>query len=252
MLEPLYLTSDVLNIVGLSPLAAIPMRLANALAPALTTLTNIGYANVVQNADGTYTRDFSKAGTETPFMSFPDIDYGRVPSDVITAAGRRLPEGVLQRPTRRRTRRTRSPFCCMRCPATAGRTAAHTESTWWTWRSAEQRSWWTARQRLRWTEPAGCPTDAGTDGLVGARRRAPGWSRWRPTSPTGADRGERRPPQRKRSPTRRTTPPRTVDRRTATEGRRRAGPVRATRPTARRRASRRPTTKRHPTACEAR
>jgi hypothetical protein len=84
MLEPLYLTSDALNIVGLSPLAAIPMRLANALAPALTILTNIGYANVVQNADGTYTRDFSKAGTETPFMSFPDIDYGRVVSDVVT------------------------------------------------------------------------------------------------------------------------------------------------------------------------
>lgn len=84
MLEPLYLMSDVLNIVGLSPLAAIPMRLANALAPALPTLTNIGYANVVQNADGTYTRDFSTAGTETPFMSFPGIDYGRVLNDVIT------------------------------------------------------------------------------------------------------------------------------------------------------------------------
>ena len=84
MLEPLYLTSDALNIVGLSPLAAIPMRLANALAPALSILTNIGYANVVQNADGTYTRDFSKAGTETPFMSFPDIDYGRVLNDVVT------------------------------------------------------------------------------------------------------------------------------------------------------------------------
>ena len=48
VLEPLYLTSDALNIVGLSPLAAIPMRLANALAPALSILTNIGYANVVQ------------------------------------------------------------------------------------------------------------------------------------------------------------------------------------------------------------
>jgi hypothetical protein len=83
MLEPLYLASDFLNLVGLSPLAAIPMKLANALAPALSTLTNIGYANVVQNADGTYTRDFTNAGTETPFMSFPDIDYGRVPGDVI-------------------------------------------------------------------------------------------------------------------------------------------------------------------------
>ena len=83
MLEPLYLASDFLNIVGLSPLAAIPMKLANALAPALNTLINIGYANVVQNPDGTYTRDFTNAGTETPFFSFANIDYGRVLGDVI-------------------------------------------------------------------------------------------------------------------------------------------------------------------------
>jgi hypothetical protein len=83
MLEPLYLASDFLNIVGLSPLAAIPMKLANALAPALSILTNIGYANVTRNADGTYTRDFTNAGTETPFMSFADIDYSKVPGDVI-------------------------------------------------------------------------------------------------------------------------------------------------------------------------
>jgi hypothetical protein len=82
MLEPLYLAADFLNLIGLSPLAQIPMRLANALAPAVNTLTNIGYANVVQNPDGTYTRDFSNAGTETPFLSFADIDYGRVPGDV--------------------------------------------------------------------------------------------------------------------------------------------------------------------------
>ena len=83
MLEPLYLASDFLNIIGLSPLAAIPMKLANALAPAFATLTNIGYANVVRNADGTYTRDFTNAGTETPFLSFADLDYGKVPGDVI-------------------------------------------------------------------------------------------------------------------------------------------------------------------------
>ncbi len=83
MLEPLYLASDLLNVVGLSPLAAIPMRLANALAPALSTLVNIGYANTVRNPDGTYTRDFTDAGTETPFLSFPAINYGQVPGDVI-------------------------------------------------------------------------------------------------------------------------------------------------------------------------
>lgn len=83
MLEPLYLAADVLNLVGLSPLAQLPMRVANALAPALTTMTNLGYANAYRNQDGTYDRDFSTAGDETPFMSFPDVDWGKVPGDVI-------------------------------------------------------------------------------------------------------------------------------------------------------------------------
>lgn len=85
MLEPLYLTSDVLNIVGLSPLAQIPMRLANALAPALRILTDVGYANTVRNADGTYDRDFSQAGTEVPFLSFPNLNPGLVLSDAFNA-----------------------------------------------------------------------------------------------------------------------------------------------------------------------
>jgi hypothetical protein len=83
MLEPLYLASDFLNAAGLHPLAQLPMRLANALAPALTTLVNIGYANVTRQPDGTYTRNFNEAGTETPFMSLPNLDYGLVIRDVI-------------------------------------------------------------------------------------------------------------------------------------------------------------------------
>lgn len=85
MLEPLYLTSDVLNVVGLHPLAQIPMRLANALAPALRILTDVGYANTVRNEDGTYTRDFDNAGTEVPFMSFPKLDPGLVLNDAFKA-----------------------------------------------------------------------------------------------------------------------------------------------------------------------
>lgn len=85
MLEPLYLASDVLNIVGLSPLAQIPMRIANALAPALRILTDVGYANVVRNADGTYTRDFSTAGTEVPFLSFPNLNPLLVLGDTVHA-----------------------------------------------------------------------------------------------------------------------------------------------------------------------
>jgi len=85
LLEPLYLTSDVLNVVGLHPLAQIPMRLANALAPALRILTDVGYANTVRNEDGTYTRDFDNAGTEVPFMSFPKLDPGLVLNDAFKA-----------------------------------------------------------------------------------------------------------------------------------------------------------------------
>ncbi|MCV7420852.1 hypothetical protein H7K45_09910 [Mycobacterium yunnanensis] len=85
MLEPLYLASDVLNLVGLSPLAQIPMRLANALAPALRILTDVGYSDTVRNPDGTYTRDTTQAGTEVPFLSFPNLDPGLVLSDAFHA-----------------------------------------------------------------------------------------------------------------------------------------------------------------------
>lgn len=85
LVEPLFLAADFLNLVGLSPLAQIPLRLANALMPALRILTDVGYSNVVQNADGTYTRDFTNADAETPFMSFANIDYGRVLGDAFGA-----------------------------------------------------------------------------------------------------------------------------------------------------------------------
>ena len=156
MLEPLYLMSDVLNIVGLSPLAAIPMRLANALAPALSTLTNIGYANVVRNDDGTYTRDFSKAGTETPFMSFPDIDYLRVLNDVvIQLVGGFQKEFFSGHPSPNKPNALAILLHALTgdggllgTGGTGGRARdAGAESAWWTWRSAEQRSWRTARQR---------------------------------------------------------------------------------------------------------
>ncbi|OBF28412.1 hypothetical protein A5724_28890 [Mycobacterium sp. ACS1612] len=85
MLEPLYLLADAVN---LTPLGAFPNpfeRLANALAPALTSLTNLGYTDVVRNPDGTYTRTLDEAGVPTPFMSFPDVNWGQVPGDVITS-----------------------------------------------------------------------------------------------------------------------------------------------------------------------
>jgi len=59
--------------------------LANAFAPALTSLTNLGYTDAVRNPDGTYTRTLDEAGVPTPFMSFPNVDWGLVPGDIINS-----------------------------------------------------------------------------------------------------------------------------------------------------------------------
>lgn len=85
VLEPLYLTADALNLVSFGTLGIPFQRIANALAPALTSLTNLGYTDVVRNPDGTYTRTLDEAGVPTPFMSFPDVNWGLVPGDVINS-----------------------------------------------------------------------------------------------------------------------------------------------------------------------
>lgn len=85
MLEPLYLAGDLLNMVSFGTLGTLPIRLANALAPAMTSLVNLGYTDVVRNPDGTYTRTLADAGTATPFMSLPDVNWGRAINDVLTS-----------------------------------------------------------------------------------------------------------------------------------------------------------------------
>ncbi|MCX2713017.1 hypothetical protein [Mycolicibacterium sp. J2] len=83
LLEPLYLAGDVLNTVSFGTLGTFPIRLANALAPALNSMVNLGYTDVVRNPDGTYTRTLSDAATPTPFFSFPHVNPGQVVNDVI-------------------------------------------------------------------------------------------------------------------------------------------------------------------------
>lgn len=83
LLEPLYLTGDVLNAVSFGTLGTFPIRLANALAPALTSLVNLGYTDVERNPDGTYTRTLTDADTPTPFMTFPHVNPQQVANDVI-------------------------------------------------------------------------------------------------------------------------------------------------------------------------
>ncbi len=85
LLEPLYLIGDVLNTVSFGTLGTVAYRLANALSPALTSLVNLGYTDVVRNADGTWTRTLDEAGSATPFMSFPTVDWGQAMNDVFTS-----------------------------------------------------------------------------------------------------------------------------------------------------------------------
>jgi hypothetical protein len=82
LLEPLYLLTDLTNLMTLGAFPNPLGTLANALAPALTSLVNLGYTDVVRTADGTYVRTLDQAGDPTPFMSFPDVDWAKVPGDI--------------------------------------------------------------------------------------------------------------------------------------------------------------------------
>jgi hypothetical protein len=82
LLEPLFLLTDLTNLMTLGAFPNPLGTLANALAPALTSLVNLGYTDVVRTADGTYVRTLDQAGDPTPFMSFPDVDWSKVPGDI--------------------------------------------------------------------------------------------------------------------------------------------------------------------------
>ncbi|OKH85523.1 hypothetical protein EB75_19310 [Mycobacterium sp. ST-F2] len=85
LMEPMYLTGDVLNMVSFGTLGSPIYKLANALAPAMTSLVNLGYTDVVRNPDGTYSRTLTEAGTPTPFFSFPDVNWQKVPQDIVNS-----------------------------------------------------------------------------------------------------------------------------------------------------------------------
>jgi hypothetical protein len=83
LLEPLYLLTDLTNMLTLGAFPNPLGTLANALAPALTSLVNLGYTDVVRMPDGTYVRTLDQAGDPTAFMSFPDVDWAQVPGDIV-------------------------------------------------------------------------------------------------------------------------------------------------------------------------
>jgi hypothetical protein len=82
LLEPLYLLTDLTNLMTLGAFPNPLGTLANALSPALTSLVNLGYTDVVRMPDGSYVRTLDQAGDPTAFMSFPDVDWAKVPGDI--------------------------------------------------------------------------------------------------------------------------------------------------------------------------
>lgn len=85
LMEPMYLTGDVLNMISFGTLGSPIYKLANALAPAMTSLVNLGYTDVVRNPDGTYSRTLNDPGTPTPFFSFPNVNWQKVPADIMNS-----------------------------------------------------------------------------------------------------------------------------------------------------------------------
>jgi hypothetical protein len=84
LLEPLYLLSDITSIATLGVASTNPFgMLANALAPALTSLVNLGYTDVYRTPEGEYERTLTEAGIPTSFFSFPAVNPVQVIPDVI-------------------------------------------------------------------------------------------------------------------------------------------------------------------------
>jgi hypothetical protein len=94
LLEPTYLFFDAINLLTG---ANLNNPIGTALGPALTSLVNLGYTDVVRqwNDDGDYweyVRTFDDTGVPTAFGSFPDVNWMNVPGDVVGA----LAAGVRQ------------------------------------------------------------------------------------------------------------------------------------------------------------
>jgi hypothetical protein len=89
LLEPTYLFVDAINLLTG---ANLNNPIGTALGPALSSLVNLGYTDVVRrwNDDGDYweyVRSFDDSGVPTAFGSFPDINWFNVPGDIVGALG---------------------------------------------------------------------------------------------------------------------------------------------------------------------
>lgn len=87
LLEPTYLFFDAINLLTG---ANLNNPIGTALGPALSSLVNLGYTDVVRqwNDDGDYweyVRTFDDTDVPTAFGSFPDINWMNVPGDIAGA-----------------------------------------------------------------------------------------------------------------------------------------------------------------------
>jgi len=88
MLEPLYLIGDVMRLAGLAPVANLVNGLANALSPALRSLTNLGYSDAFWNPEtGAYERTLDSAATRVQFGTLPNVNWGEVLPNVLRQLG---------------------------------------------------------------------------------------------------------------------------------------------------------------------
>lgn len=82
LLEPTYLAYDVVNLLTG---ANLNNPIGAALSPALTSLVNLGYADVEYNpTTGVYERTLDEADVPTAFGTLPaDVDWGKVPAHLV-------------------------------------------------------------------------------------------------------------------------------------------------------------------------
>ena len=109
MLEPTYLAVDALNLVTGGQ---FNNPIGTALNPVLESAGNLGYTDVDrQLVDGEYqyVRTFDDTGTPTAFFSFPDVDWEKVPGDLVNLLGVGLRDAIDQGIEGVRVRRTHSP-----------------------------------------------------------------------------------------------------------------------------------------------
>ena len=78
LLEPVYQTGDVANLLGLKRIGTYVDNVANALSPALRSLVNLGYSDAFWDpATGAYERTLDTAATPVKFGTLPSVTWSQ-------------------------------------------------------------------------------------------------------------------------------------------------------------------------------